>query len=137
MKKAIYPGSFDPIHKGHIAVVKKGLKLFDEVFVIVTNNPEKTPSKSLDERYQEVKKAFAANSQVYVEKNDSDLTANIAKQKGIDFLIRSARNQVDFNYELELAAGNKHLNSDLETILIIPDYEDINYSSRLIKQLKK
>lgn len=137
MKKAIYPGSFDPIHKGHIAVVKKALKIFDEIFIIVTNNPEKTPSKSLDERYKEAKKEFASNSKVYVEKNDSDLTANIAKQKGIEFLIRSARNQVDYNYELELAAGNKHLNSDLETILIIPDYEDINYSSRLIKQLKK
>lgn len=137
MKRAIYPGSFDPIHQGHISIVKKGLKIFDEIFVIVTNNPEKKHEKTINERYEEAKKQFASTPNVYVEINESNLTADIANQKGIKFLIRSARNQTDFDYELELAAGNKHLNNSLETILIIPDYSDVNFSSRLMKQLKK
>lgn len=137
MKRAIYPGSFDPIHQGHISIVKKGLKIFDEIFVIVTNNPEKKHEKTINERYEEAKKQFASTPNVYVEINESNLTADIANQKGIEFLIRSARNQTDFDYELELAAGNKHLNNRLETILIIPDYSDVNFSSRLMKQLKK
>lgn len=137
MKRAIYPGSFDPIHQGHISIVKKGLKIFDEIFVIVTNNPEKKHEKTINERYEEAKKQFASTPNVYVEINESNLTADIANQKGIKFLIRSARNQTDFDYELELAAGNKHLNNRLETILIIPDYSDVNFSSRLMKQLKK
>lgn len=134
MRKAIYPGSFDPLHDGHIAIIKKALKLFDVVYVVVTNNPEKQEQTGINERLEQVKSKLADFSNLIIEKNENQMTADFAKAKDIKFLIRSARNQTDFDYELELALGNKHLNKDIETIIIIPDELDIDFHSRLIKQ---
>lgn len=134
MRKAIYPGSFDPLHDGHIAIIKKALKLFDVVYVVVTNNPEKQEQTGINERLEQVKSKLADFSNLIIEKNENQMTADFAKAKDIKFLIRSARNQTDFDYELELALGNKHFNKDIETIIIIPDELDIDFHSRLIKQ---
>lgn len=137
MRKAIYPGSFDPMHEGHIAIIEKARKLFDVVYVVVSNNPEKTSQTPIKTRYYEVAKKLNKYKDVVVEINEGHYTAHYAKEKGINFLVRSARNEIDYNYELELAAGNNHLNHELETILIIPDYKDIHFESRLIKQKTK
>lgn len=134
MKKAIYPGSFDPLHEGHVSIIKKALKLFDVVYVVVTNNPEKTNQTDIGERLDKVKSLLAGFSGVVVDINENEMTADFAKNRDVSFLIRSARNQTDFNYELELAVANKHLNKTLETIIIVPDSLDVDFHSRLIKQ---
>ncbi|MBD5789010.1 phosphopantetheine adenylyltransferase [Mycoplasma synoviae GX11-T] len=137
LKKAIYPGSFDPIHKGHINIIKKAVKLFDYVYVIVSINPDKNNLTGIKTRFLNTKKKLSKFENVEVLLNEDDFIANIAKKHDCNYLIRSARNIKDYSYEIELAAGNKFLNSNLETILIMPDYENINYSSTLLRHGKK
>jgi len=138
MKKAIYAGSFDPIHQGHIKVLKKALKLFDEVIVIIANNDFKKNQSNIDKRLVEVKQSIKKhnlrNVTCYI-LNDKYL-ATWAKENGINFLIRSARNNTDFKYELDLAKLNKEINKKFETILIIPDLKDIEYSSTKFRTFK-
>jgi len=138
MKKAIYAGSFDPIHQGHIKVLKKALKLFDEVIVIIANNDFKKNQSNIDKRLVEVKQSIKKhnlrNVTCYI-LNDKYL-ATWAKENDINFLIRSARNNTDFKYELDLAKLNKEINKKFETILIIPDLKDIEYSSTKFRTFK-
>ncbi|MCK5866766.1 MAG: pantetheine-phosphate adenylyltransferase [Mycoplasmataceae bacterium] len=134
MKKAIYPGSFDPIHKGHINIIKKASKLFDELLVVVSNNPEKDNQRDIKERLLEVSKVIKDFPNVKAIFNNKLLTSKLAASLNINFLIRSGRNDIDFKYEIELAAANKNLNKELETIMIFPDLDDVDYSSTLIRQ---
>lgn len=136
-KIAIYPGSFDPLHKGHIQILKKALKLFDLIYLVVTNNPDKIEQSNLENRLNFAKKRLQNLPNIIVISNPDKLTGELAKELKANFLIRSARNISDFNYEIELAAGNKKINKNLETILIMPNYRSINYSSTLIRHMKK
>lgn len=136
MKKALYPGSFNPFHEGHLNILDKALKLFDEVIVIVSINPDKNNFSNLEERFKLVCKKLKQYKNVKVIKNSNNLIANIAKELDANFLIRSARTTTDYEYELDLAAGNHSLNNDLETILILPDYDKIDYSSTLLRHKK-
>ncbi|WP_406617071.1 pantetheine-phosphate adenylyltransferase [Mycoplasmopsis adleri] len=136
-KIAIYPGSFDPLHDGHISVLEKGLLLFDKIIMVVSINPDKDNLEGIEQRYQEAKAKLSKYPNVEVILNKNDLIANIAKQYHANFIIRSARNTTDYAYELELAAGNHALNNKLETILILPNYDMIDYSSTLIRHKEK
>ncbi|MEE3928405.1 pantetheine-phosphate adenylyltransferase [Mycoplasmopsis ciconiae] len=136
-KKAIYPGSFDPMHEGHVQVLKKALKLFDHVYVVVSINPDKDTQTNLEKRFEQVKEKTKDIPNITILRNSNRFMADIAKDLKVNFLIRSARNIKDFNYELELAAGNKTLNPDLETVLIIPDYDYIEFSSTLLRHKEK
>ncbi|TNK83777.1 pantetheine-phosphate adenylyltransferase [Mycoplasmopsis pullorum] len=136
-KIAIYPGSFDPWHQGHEQILLKALKLFDFVYVIVSINPDKNNQGDIQQRYQNVFKQTQNIKNVKVLINEKDFIANIAKKLNSNFIIRSGRDIQDFTYELELAAGNKILNPDLETILIIPNYDDIKFSSTLERHKEK
>ena len=136
MNKAIFPGSFNPLHSGHISIIKKASKIFDFVYVVICNNPEKPKKTSLEERYNFALTIIPNIKNIKLITNEDKLTITIANELNCKYLIRSARNDKDFNYELELAAANHSLNNELETILIIPDYKNINYQSRLIKQTK-
>lgn len=132
-KVGLFPGSFDPIHEGHINVVKKALNIFDEVIVAITFNKEKENQSSFDSRLTRAKKAFQELDRVKILVNDSKMTHEFAKEVGATCIIRSARNKDDFQYELELAAGNKSLGG-IDTIIIMPDLKDIHFQSRLIRQ---
>ena len=134
MTKAMFPGSFDPIHEGHLKIIKKSIKMFDEVFVVVTFNNEKENASDIQARYEAVKEKLIDFKNVTVLVNKGQMTADFAREHDITVLIRSARNDLDFQYELELAAGNHSINEELETVLVIPDYSDINYHSRLLRQ---
>ncbi|PAK21491.1 pantetheine-phosphate adenylyltransferase [Mycoplasmopsis agassizii] len=137
-KIAIFPGSFNPFHRGHFLILKKALKLFDFIYVVITQNPDKTNSDYFDQAQKNIKKLITdqnlENVKVLINKNK--FTAHLAKELGATFLIRSARNVIDYNYETELAAGNKMLNNDLETIIIFPDFEGITFSSTLERHQK-
>ena len=133
MKIAIYPGSFDPIHNGHIEIIKKSLKLFDKVFVVVSYNPEKEDQSDINLRLENANKMInLPNVEVIV--NRSDLTVDVATKLKARWIIRSARNDFDYDYEIKMAAANKSLNSKIETVIIIPDMKNIHYSSTLVKQ---
>lgn len=134
MSKSLFPGSFDPIHKGHLEIIKKAINLFDEVIVVVSINPEKKNSSPIEERFIKVKEFLKGINNVKVILNKNKMTAILAKEMDIKWIIRSGRNNTDFNYEIEIAAGNKGLNKNLETIMIFPNYEDVDYRSRLLKQ---
>jgi pantetheine-phosphate adenylyltransferase len=136
MKKAIFPGSFDPMHKGHISIIEKASDLFDYVYVAITDNPEKANSKTLKKRHKAALLNFPNRKNIELIINPGELTASLATKLNCKYLIRSGRDDIDFKYELELAAANNSLNSQLETILIIPNYKNIDYKSRLIKQIK-
>ncbi|MBZ4195392.1 pantetheine-phosphate adenylyltransferase [Mycoplasma sp. 1331] len=136
-KAAIYPGSFDPLHEGHIAIIEKALKLFDKIYIVVSINPDKNNLENIEVRYLEAKNKLSNLSSVEVILNKDDFIANIARKLNVNFILRSARNNDDYNYELILAAAHHSLNNDLETILIIPDYEMIEYSSTLVRHKEK
>ena len=108
--------------------------MFDFLYIAITNNPEKINDKSLKKRYDQAIKKIPKLDNIKIIINDGEMTASLAQKLGCNYLIRSGRNDIDFKYELELAAGNNSLNRNLETILIIPDYSKIDYKSRLLKQ---
>lgn len=137
MKIAIYPGSFDPFHQGHLNIIKKALKLFDKLYVIVSINPDKPNQSSIDKRLKDVQNSLINIENIEILANKDDFIANVALKLGANFIVRSARDKTDFEYELELAAGNKHLNNNLETILILPDYDFIEFSSTLERHRRK
>ena len=136
MNNAIFPGSFNPLHDGHISIIKKASKIFDFVYIVICNNPEKIKDLSLNDRYNYALPLLPKINNIKLIVNEDKLTISLAKELKCNYLIRSARNNKDFKYELELAAANHSLNKELETIMIIPDYDNINYESRLIKQTK-
>ncbi|SJZ46348.1 pantetheine-phosphate adenylyltransferase [Mycoplasmopsis verecunda] len=136
-KIALYAGSFDPFHKGHEVIVQKALKLFDELYIVVTWNPDKDNKQQIENNYLALQEFYKDNNVIKVLKNNNKMTADLCKDLNIKWLVRSARNNNDYNYELELACGNKSLNHELETVLILPNCEDINYESRLIRHKEK
>ncbi|MGL5205534.1 MAG: pantetheine-phosphate adenylyltransferase [Metamycoplasmataceae bacterium] len=137
MKIAIYPGSFNPFHKGHISIINKALKLFDLIYVIVTLNPDKEINNDLTLNALSIKDHFINNDKVIVRINDDKLTATLASELGAEFIIRSSRDNLDFKYECHLANINNSLNHKLETILFFPEYNHKNISSTILRHKKK
>lgn len=130
MKKCIFAGSFDPLHQGHKDIVKKALEIFDFVYIVVSNNPEKN-STELDTRYKSVNKSFCRNKAVEVLKLEKGLLADLAKDLKVKHLVRSARDGKDFEYELMLAKGYKKTNKDLDIVIIVPDEINIELRSSI------
>lgn len=136
MKKAIFPGSFNLMHQGHINTIKKALNLFDFIYVIITVNPDKEQYDNFEERLKIAQESLKHLSNVEIIINKNELTAEIAKKLNVNFLIRSARNNFDFEYETQLAEGNKNINNNLETIIFFPDNDSISFSSTLERHKK-
>ena len=132
--KAVYPGSFDPITKGHIDIIKRASKLCDELVVLVMKNPGKSTLFSLDERLVLTKLAVDKFKNVSVRKHDG-LTVEIAESCGADAIIRGVRNSTDFNSESNIAAVNNQLAKNIETILLIAKPELAHISSSAVKEL--
>ncbi|ATO31075.1 pantetheine-phosphate adenylyltransferase [Mycoplasmopsis bovirhinis] len=136
-KKALYAGSFNPFHNGHYQILLKALNLFDEVYLLVAQNPNK-PKNDIIENINLIKEKTKGLKNLYVlEPYENILTAKVAQKLKITYLIRSARNNLDFQYELELASLNKGFNPTLETIIIIPDEEYVKYSSSQLQKIKE
>ncbi len=136
MKIAIYPGSFNPLHEGHISIIKKALKLFDLIYIVVTLNPDKAIENDFEANKKNIQNIFKDNNQVVILINKTKLTATLASELGAGFLIRSSRTKIDFDYELNLANTNNFVNNNLETILFFPEYHYKNISSTLIRHKK-
>jgi pantetheine-phosphate adenylyltransferase len=144
LKSAVYPGSFDPIHSGHINVIKRACKLFDILYVAVSFNIDKQNQTPITMRTQRVKKIISKlklkNVKVVVNKA---LTVGVLKQLKCNCIIRSLRDTQDFNYEMRSARINNYLDHNIETICFFADDKlkqissrDIRESQRQIKLLK-
>ncbi|MBN1614852.1 MAG: pantetheine-phosphate adenylyltransferase [Deltaproteobacteria bacterium] len=134
MKKiAIYPGSFDPMTNGHLDMIKRGLRMFDELIVLIAYNPHKSFLFSVDERIDLVKRVINGLDGVTVD-SYSGLLVDYAKKAGATALLRGLRAVSDFEYEFQMALINRRLNRDVETVFLMTSVRWFYTSSKLIKE---
>ena len=133
---AFFPGSFDPFTKGHEDIVKRGLKLFDEIIIGIGTNTTKKRYFDIADIQLAIEKAFKGNDRVKVAHYD-DLTATVARQYGAQFIIRGLRNTTDFEYENTISQVNRQVNPGLETVFLITSPEYAPISSTIVRELHK
>jgi pantetheine-phosphate adenylyltransferase len=134
-RKAVYPGTFDPITNSHLDLVERSRKIFDTVVVAVTNNPAKKPLFSIEERLAFVMDAVAKFDNVKVEKFDG-LLVDYAVKAGAVAIIRGLRAVSDFEYELQMALMNRRLShGSVETVFMMPPEEYSFLSSTMVKEV--
>ena len=135
MKKiAIYPGSFDPITNGHVDLIKRASKLFDEVVIAITQNANKSSFLSIDERVSAAENSIRSLENIKVLSFNS-LLVDFAKEHNAQIIIRGLRAVSDFEYEFQLSGMNKRLNSEIETLFMTPSEEFANISSSLVREI--
>jgi pantetheine-phosphate adenylyltransferase len=133
MKRAVFPGSFDPITLGHKDIVERGATIFDEVIVGIGNNSEKNYMFSLDQREQFVEECFRDNPKVRVMVYDG-LTIDFCKSVGADYLLRGVRNHGDFEFEKAIARTNREL-SKIETVFLLTSIQTSFISSSIVREI--
>ena len=136
MTKAVFPGSFDPMTNGHINIIQRAAKLFDEIDVVIAVNDDKKYLFSTEERLSLVQELIMPFRNVSVHVWDG-LIVEYAKQTGAKVLIRGIRNMNDFSYEFDLSLMNHHLNPEVETLYIPTDQKFLLLKSSAIKELAK
>lgn len=134
MRRAICPGSFDPLHLGHCAVIHRAARLFDEVIVAVSTNPNKTHRFSEDTRIKLVREVFADEPAVVVEPLASGLIADYAERRESVALIKGLRNSADYDYELPMATMNRSL-TGVETVFLPGEPSLLHVSSSLVMEV--
>ncbi len=134
MKTAIYPGSFDPVHNGHIDVIERASKLCDRIIVAVAVNSAKSGLFSMEERVELIRLAVPDVKGLEVTSFDG-LLVDFARRKKADAVIRGLRAVSDFEYEFQMALMNRSLDENLETIFLVPSQESIYLSSRIVKEV--
>jgi pantetheine-phosphate adenylyltransferase len=138
MRRAIYPGSFDPVTNGHLDIIQRGCKLFDEIIIAVLVNPEKTAFFSIDERCEilteVLKEIDRGDCHVMVESFEGLLVQYAAERKA-HAIVRGIRAISDYEYELQMALMNRRLHPELETVFMMPALAYSYVSSRLVKEV--
>lgn len=134
MKRAIYPGSFDPITNGHLDVLKRALNVFDEVIVLVAINPNKKSKFSAEERVEMIKDATKDLKGVKVDSSEG-LSVEYAKKHGANCLVRGLRAVSDFEYEFSLSASNEFIDDSIDMVFFMSHNETNFISSSSIDQL--
>jgi pantetheine-phosphate adenylyltransferase len=131
---AVYPGSFDPPHNGHLDIIQRGLPIFDELLIAVLRNEEKRPLFSVEERVEMIRELVADTPRCRVE-SFSGLLVDFMEEVGASTIVRGLRALSDFEYEFQMALMNRRLNPRVETVFMMPK-EDYSYlSSRLVKEV--
>jgi len=134
MRTAIYPGSFDPIHNGHLDVIGRASKLCGRVVVAVAVNHAKTGLFSMEERVDLIRAASADIPGVEV-KSFEGLLVDFVREERADAVIRGLRAVSDFEYEFQMALMNRSLDENFETIFLLPSQKNIYLSSRIVKEV--
>src|SRR5215470_12871779 len=138
MRRAIFPGSFDPLTNGHLDIIKRSLPLFDEIIIAILNNPAKNPMFSVDERCELIREILPTvkngNCELIVD-SFSGLTAEFAKKCGATAIVRGIRAVSDYEYELRMALMNRRLEPSIETVFLMAAEEYSYVSSDLMKQV--
>ena len=135
-KTAIFPGSFDPITRGHQEIVLRGLHLFDEILVAVGINEKKKPLFALEERLEMVRTCFAAHERISVA-SYQELTVEFARRNECRFILRGLRTPQDFHYEQPIEFVNKHMAPELESVHLISSPETAHISSTIVREVIK
>jgi len=133
-RKAIYPGSFDPVTNGHLDLIKRAAVLFDVIYVVVSSNRIKNSLFTIDERVQMVKRSVSGLKNVRVDSFDG-LTVKYALSKKAFTLIRGLRAISDFDYEFQMALTNRTLAAKVDTVFILPSESNFYLSSRVVKEI--
>jgi pantetheine-phosphate adenylyltransferase len=131
---AIFPGTFDPITKGHENIVRRALPLFDKIVVAVGHNADKKTLFSVEQRMDFIRKTFADTPNITVETYEG-LTVDFCKQHKVKFLLRGLRSAADFEFERNIASINKDLLPDLETIFICTEPAYSHISSTFVRDI--
>jgi pantetheine-phosphate adenylyltransferase len=134
MKRAIYPGTFDPITNAHIDIVKRAKKLFDKVIIAIAQPRHKNPLFTLEERLFLVKESLKDMENIEVLTFDG-LLVDLCKKLSVNVIIRGIRAVSDFDYEFQIAWMNRKLFNDIETIFLMPSEEYFFLSSSLVKEV--
>jgi pantetheine-phosphate adenylyltransferase len=131
---AIYPGTFDPLTNGHVDIIQRGSRLFDRIIVGILLNVEKSPLFTVSERVEIAKAVFEPYPNVEVDTFDG-LLVEYARRKQAGVIVRGLRAISDFEYEMQMALMNRHLNPEVETVFMMPAEPYTYVSSRLVKEV--
>lgn len=133
---AVYPGTFDPITNGHLDIVHRAMRLFDELIVLIASNVRKTPLFDLGERVRLATISTSGLEHVRVETFDG-LLAEYARSKGAAAIVRGLRAVKDFEYEFQMALMNKSLNPDVETVFFMPGENFTYVNSSIVREVAR
>jgi pantetheine-phosphate adenylyltransferase len=136
VKRAIYPGSFDPVTMGHIDITRRALKIFDELVIAVARSEEKKPMFELSKRVEMLEICFADEPKVVVKPFDG-LLVNFAKDEGTQVIVRGLRAVSDFEYELQMGYANQYLDKEIETLYLMPSLKYAFVSSSVVRTILK
>ena len=134
MKKALYPGTFDPITLGHIDIINRAVHLFDEVTIAIATSETKTPLFPLEERIRQIELIFQGNKNIRTI-GFTGLVVDLAKKEGVNILLRGLRAVSDFEYEFQLANMNRAMSPDLESVFLTPKAKFSFLSSTLVREI--
>lgn len=135
MRRAIYPGTFDPLTNGHLDIISRACRLFDEVIVAILVNPGKIPFFTLAERIALIEQIVQPGHPQVKVQSFSGLLMDYARKEGAVAVIRGVRSVSDYDYELPMVLMNRRLNPDVETVVLIASEENSFISSSLIKEV--
>ena len=133
MKRAVFPGSFDPITLGHSDIIERGAKLFDELIIAIGINADKKYMFSLEQRKHFIEEAFKNNPKIKVV-TYSGLTIDFCKENKVDYILRGLRNPADFEFEKAIAHTNRHLSS-IETVFLLTAARTSYISSSIVRDV--
>lgn len=136
MISALYPGTFDPVTRGHIDLIDRSLKIYDKVIVAIAVNPNKKTLFTLDERIEFLTQATQNYENVTISHTEGMLV-KYAKDIGVNVIVRGLRAVSDFEYEFQMALMNRYLEEDIETVFMMPAEQYTYLSSSLIKEVAK
>ena len=135
MRTAVYPGTFDPVTNGHMDIIERALKLFDKLYVVVADNPQKAPTFSGKERVEMLKKALIRHDSKLEVEYFNGLLLDYVKKKKSNVIIRGLRAISDFEFEFQRAQFNREFAKDVETIFIMTKDDYAFLSSSIIKEI--
>ncbi len=132
-KTAVYPGSFDPITNGHVDIIKRGLRMFDELIILIAYNQNKKTLFTVEERRRMIEDVIKDCKNVRVDCSDG-LLVDFVKESGANVILRGLRALSDFEYEFQLALINRRLSREVETVFLMTGYKWFYTSSTIIKE---
>ena len=136
MKTAVYPGSFDPITNGHIDLIERAIRIFDRLIVAVAEHGDKTPLFTMEERVEMVREIAKKYDRVTVDLI-SGLTVDYVRRQGALVIVKGLRAISDFEFELQMALMNRKLDSDIETVFLMPSIQYSYLKSSLVKEVAR
>ncbi len=134
MKTAVYPGSFDPITNGHVDLIERAMCIFDKLIVVIAEHRDKAPLFTIEERVEMVKEVTKGYDGVTVD-HWSGITVDYVRRQGASIIVRGLRAISDFEFELQMALMNRNMDSEIETVFLMPSLQYSYIRSSLIKEV--